>query len=182
MRGIFITARHPKINFVFKSILLMVCSKILAFAVLCFFALLVDDQQYMWGPNESQRLATEQNRTCHQSISFAGHGLLSGLQLPLRLADGLPDVLHHEEGGCLLQAGVELLSSLLVRLRRVSLTALQQTHTHPASAQLSRGKQGCISQLHFLTQFVKCISQLYFCLTTQRHKHTSTHLAHLPQP
>ena len=107
----------------------MVCSKFLELAVLCFFAPLVDDQQYMWGPNERQRLATEQNRTCHQSISLAGHRLLSGLQLPLRLADGLPDVLHHEEGGCLLQAGVELLSSLLVRLQQASLLPHTNRHT-----------------------------------------------------
>ena len=120
--------------------------------MLCCFAPLVVDQQYMWGRKESQRLGKRKikiDTTCHQSISFASHGLLGGLQLPLRLDDSLPDVLHLE---------LEAVSEPVVNCWCWSACRKSYctTDTHPT--QLSRGTQGCIFQLHLQNVFLNCIS------------------------
>ena len=119
----------------------------------------------MWGP----KVRKGRELTCHQCTSFAGHSFLGGLQLPLRLDDGLPDVLHHEVAG-----GKLLMGALLVRLRHLPVSD-RTTEAHPPC--LSPAVLGQAGLL-FSTQFVKCISQLCFCLNTQAqtqtHRNTNT--------
>ena len=141
----------------------MVWSKTLAFPMLCCFASPLTNTVHV-GPKRKPKVRNGTNWTCHQCTSFASHGLLGGLQLPLRLADGLPDVLHHEDAG-----GELLMWALLVRLRRQVLPHNRHTPTLQPEPSCLGGRQGWISQLNLWNVFLSCIS-----VFPHRHRHIHT--------
>ena len=118
----------------------------LAFAVQCCFASSLTNSTC---EAQTKAKGEEKRKSFHQRSSFACHGPLGGLELPLSLGDRLPDVLHHQNckdrcwSGCGKSYGTT------------------DTHPSPMPSCLEARRAGFlkfISKQNFVAEFVKSIS------------------------